>query len=120
MASTRNNNTPENYKLQQRSYNCSYKWIDYQHSSYGPAYRPAIPCLGITPSHMSRDTLSYNPVDIESYLRGTGSTNLVNPETPVVPEFKNVDNVSFFERIPLFIPQPLVVLDKQRPFPVPN
>jgi hypothetical protein len=120
MASTRNNNTPEDYRLQQMSYKSAYNWIDYQYSSYGPAYTPAIPCLGITPSHMSRDTLSYNPVDIESYLRGTGSTNLVNPKPPVVPEFKKVCNVSFFERIPLFIPEPLVVLNNQRPFPVPN
>jgi hypothetical protein len=120
MASTRNKNTQENYKLQQRSYNCSYKWIDYQYSTYGQAYKPAIPCLGITPSHMPRDTLSHNPVDIESYLRGTGSTNLVNPQTPVNPEFKTVDTVSFFERIPLFVPQPLVILNNQRPFPVTN
>ena len=120
MASTRNNNTPENYRLQQMSYKRSYNWIDYQYSSYGPAYQPAIPCLGITPSHMSRDTLSCNAVDIESYLRGTGSTNLVDPQPPVVPEFKKVQNVSFFERIPLFIPEPLVVVDRQRTFPVQN
>jgi hypothetical protein len=118
MASTRNNNTPEDYRLQQRSYKCASKWIDYAHSSYGAPYRPAIPCLGITPSHMSRDTLSYNSIDIESYLRGTGSTNLVNPQGPIVPEFKKVDNVSFFERIPLFIPEPLVVLNNQRPYPI--
>ena len=98
MSSTRNNNTPENYRLQQRSYNLGYDYTDYAHSSYGTPYSVAIPCLGIMPSHMSRDTLSRNAVDIESFLRGTGSTNLVNPMVPVEPDLKTVDEISFFER----------------------
>jgi hypothetical protein len=119
MASTRNNNTPENYKLQQRSYCLAYDYTDYAHSQYGAPFSVAIPCLGITPSHMSRDTLSNNAVDIESFLRGTGSTNLVNPMAPVKPDLKTVDGVSFFERLPLYVPQPLVVEKDQRPYPIP-
>jgi len=119
MASTRNNNTPENYRLQQRSYCLAYKYTDYEHSQYGAPYSIAIPCLGITPSHMSRDTLSNNAVDIESFLRGTGSTNLVDPKPPVIPELKTVDGVSYFERLPLFMPQQLVVEKNQRPYPIP-
>jgi hypothetical protein len=115
MASTRNNNTNGNYRLEQRNYHLANTYIGYEHSAYGqPAYE-AIPCFGVTPSKMSRDTLSHNSIDIESYLRGIGSTNLVQPLEPVVPKFKSVQEVSYYERLPLFVPQPLVIENNQRP-----
>ena len=80
MASTRNINTMGNYKLEQKSNDQFRTLITYKYGSYGPAYKSAIPDGGSAiPSHMSRDSLSYNPIDIETMLRGTGSTNLVNP-----------------------------------------
>ena len=120
MASTRNKNTKGDYCLEQRDYQLNRNYIISENSSYGRAYNEAIPDLGIMPSRMSRDTLSHNPVDIESFLRGTGSTNLVTDYCPPTPEYKQLNNVSFFERLETFIPQPLVVEKGQRPFPVPN
>ena len=76
MASTRNKNTPDDYCLQQRSYGSSLQHNMYEHSYAGKPYETAIPCLGITPSYMSRDTLSNNAVDIESALKGINSVNL--------------------------------------------
>jgi len=120
MASTSNKNTPGNYCLQQRAFADSLKYNEYVNSQYGHAYRPGIPCLGITPSHMPRDTLSSNPVAIESALFGINSTNLVDPQKPVVPELKTVPSVSYFDRVPLIMPQPLVPQEQQRPFPIPE
>ena len=119
MASTRNNNTPGNYCLQQRSYTLAEKYDLYKNSQYGSAYSPGIPCVGYTPSHMPRDTLSKNPVEIESALFGINSTNLVTPQKPVQPELKTVPMRQFFERIPLIMPKPLVIENKQRPLPIP-
>lgn len=120
MASTRNNNCRGNYCLQQQSYRGGRDYLSYANSQYGHAYNPAIPCIGITPSHMPRDTLSSNPVEIESALFGINSTNLVNPQSPVVPQLKTVPEKTFFDRIPIIMPQPLIMEKHQRPFPVPE
>lgn len=120
MASTRNKNTPQNYCLEQRDNNLANTYTHYINSSYGNAYSNSIPCLGITPSHMPRDTLSHNPIEIESFLFGIGSTNLVDPKSPVNPQYKSVPMVSYFDRLPLIIPEPLVIQPRQRPYPVPE
>ena len=120
MASTRNNNCRGDYCLQQKSYRYSRDYSSFQNSQYGHAYDPAIPCMGVTPSHMPRNTLSSNPVEIESALFGINSTNLVNPQAPIVPELKTIQEKAFFDRIPLIMPQSLVLETRQRPFPVPE
>ena len=120
MASTRNNNTPGNYCLQQRGYALAAKHELYKNSANGRAFDPAIPCVGYTPSHMPWDTLSRNPVAIESALFGINSTNLVDPQPPVKPDLKTVPMKQFFERTPLIMPMPLVIEKGQRPFPVPE
>ena len=120
MASTRNNNTPGNYCLQQRGYSLALDYDLYKNSQYGHAYTPAIPSLGYTPSHMPRNTLSNNPVEIESTLFGINSTNLVSPTPPIRPKLKTVPEIEYFERTPMIMPQPLVMEGNQRPFPVPE
>ena len=69
---------------------------------------------------MPREAFSQNSVEIESALFGINSTNLVNPQKPVVPELKYLPSVSYFEKLPNFMPEPLVVEKNQRPFPVPK
>ena len=120
MASTRNNNTQGNYCLQQSSYKDSLNYFEYKNSQQGSAYRNALPCLGITPSHMPREAFSKNSVQIESSLFGINSTNLVNPENPTVPELIKLPEVSYFERIQTIMPEPVVIQKNQRPFPVPK
>tara|TARA_B100000902_G_C27082563_1_gene799644 strand:+ start:421 stop:783 length:363 start_codon:yes stop_codon:yes gene_type:complete len=120
MASTRNNNTRGNYCLQQRGYSLAQKYDLYKNSQYGHAYSPAIPSIGYTPSHMPRDTLSSNPVEIESALFGINSTNLVTPIPPVKPQLKTVPEIDYFTRTPMIMPKPLVIESDQRPFPIPE
>jgi len=120
MASTRNNNTPSDYCLQQSSYSNSLNYNKYTNSQHGSAYRNALPSLGITPSHMPREAFSKNSVQIESSLFGINSTNLVNPEKPTVPELIRLPEISYFERIQTIMPEPVVIQKNQRPFPVPK
>lgn len=119
MASTRNKNTPGNYCYQQRDITNIYNNIMYANAPNAPAYTNAQPVLGIIPSFMGRDGLSKNSVDIESALKGINSTNLVEPQKPVVPELITLPPVSYFDRSPLIMPTPLVVVKNQRPFPIP-
>lgn len=120
MASTRNKNTCSNYCLEQRMTTQSLNYIEYRNGAAGAAYSPAIPCVGITPSQMPRDVFSKNSIDIESALFGINSTNLVETQKPVVPHLTKLPEVSFFGRMQLVMPDPLVIEKSQRPFPVPN
>jgi hypothetical protein len=118
MASTRNRNTPNDYCLQQRDSSLAHNYISYKNGQQGQAFSPAIPSIGYMPTYMPRDTFSHNSVDIESSLRGINSTNLVNPEEPLKPEFKTVPMRPFFETLPIIMPNPLVIENNQRPFPI--
>lgn len=120
MASTRNINTPSDYCLQQRSFRDACDYDLYKYSQYGHTSNPSIPCVGYTPSHMPRDTLSNNPIEIESALFGINSTNLVKPQPPVKPRLKTIPMKQFFQRTPMIMPKPLVIEHNQRPFPIPE
>ncbi len=121
MASTSNKNTYSDYCLEQRSLKLSERYKLYEYSQNGMAYQPGIPCGGSAPaSFMSRDQLSYNPVQIESALFGIGSTNLVKPQEKVCGRLKTLPMTSFFERNKIIIPEPLIIEKNQRAFPIPN
>lgn len=119
MASTRNKNTSSDYCLEQKQNTRIFGYTEYNHSQYGHAYYNAIPTVGIIPSHMPREAFSKNSVDIESALLGINSTNLVTPQAPVVPNLIQLPEVAYFERLPFILPNPLVVENNQRPFPIP-
>ena len=121
MASTSNKNTKGDYCLQQRAFELNEKYNTYVNSQVGMAYQPGLPCGGSAPaSHMSREQLSYNPVEIESALFGIGSTNLVKEQTPVCAKLKTLPATSFFPRQPVIMPDPLVIEKNQRAFPIPD
>lgn len=116
MASTRNKNTNGNYVVEQRMNMVTQRYNT--NPFYGETYADAIPSIGITPSHMPRDSLSHNPIDTESMLFGINSTNLVNPRSQPKSIPKKIPEKAFFERLPLIMPTPLVIEDKQRPLPM--
>jgi hypothetical protein len=120
MTSTRNKNTKGDYVLEQKAYSLVEDYSLYQHSASGPSYKSAIPEIGYTPSKMSRDEFSSNAIDIESELRGIGTTNLVNSYSKVIPDYKTLHFKPFFRHIPLIMPKPLVIENNQRPFPIPK
>ena len=114
MASTRNKNMPSDYCLQQSAYSLARNYMNYQHSSYGSPNQTAVPCVGITPSHMSYDAFSRNGIEIESSLRGINSTNLVNPQAPTYPHLRTLQFKPFFSRIPMIMPNPLIIEGHRR------
>ena len=119
MASTQNINTPGNYFLEQKQYKDNENYTLYPNSQYGAAYNTRLPGNGVNPGQIPWNQLSHNAVQIESFLLGINSTNLVNPQKPLVPELKTLETANFFEKGPILIPEPLVVQKNQRPFPVP-
>ena len=120
MACTRNKNMSGNYCLEQNTMKHALDYELYKHSQYGVPTSTAIPLVGITPSHMSRNAFSKNPIEVESELFGIGTCNLVSPKPPVKPELVSVPEVSFFNRVPMIYPKEFKADTTQRPFPVPN
>jgi hypothetical protein len=120
MASTRNKNTPGNYCLEQKQFHESAQYTLYPNSQYGAAYQTNLPGNGLNPAQIPGNQLSYNAPDIESFLFGINSTNLVNPAPVFTPEFKNIGPVNIYKKETIYIPEPLVIEKNQRPFPVPN
>jgi hypothetical protein len=118
MASTRNLNTRGNYNLEQQSNSLSRNYSSYLYNAQGRAYQPSIPTIGFMPNRMPRNTLSTNPIDIESLLFGINSTNLVTPQKPIKPQLKKIPTSVFFDRLPVHMPKPLVIENNQRPYPI--
>jgi len=119
MASTRNKNTPGNYCLDQKQYTDSSAWTLYANGAYGQAYDTRLAGNGLNPGQLPWTTLSYNPADIESFLFGINSTNLVNPAPCLTPELKCLKTANIFKMPDVIMPVPLVVSKSQRPFPLP-
>jgi hypothetical protein len=114
MASTRNKNTPGNYSAEQWSLGEQINYNTYQ--SYGVPQSTYFAGDGLLHGRVASEQLSNNSCDIESNLFGIGSTNLVNPMTPVVPELKPLGSLAVMDKIPLIIPGDLVVQGEQRYF----
>lgn len=115
MASTSNRNTPGNYALEQKMNQHIDSYQTYLHSGAGEAYTNHLPGNGLLPASTARSQLCGNYCDVESQLRGIGSTNLVNPQTPVVPQHRTLDSLSIMTKLPVLLPEPLVVEKNQRP-----
>ena len=115
MSSTRTKNTNGNYNLetQQRQKYAHYcLQDDIQHVNY------AHPGNGLmSSSKVMPQSLSYNHVDIESFLHGTSSSNFVEP-FEIQPLFKPVRHLNIYERKPTsqtLLPEPFQITPNQRP-----
>lgn len=115
MASTRNINTYGNYCLEQRTYNKSSNYTLYKYSQYGDAYDTRNPGNGLLPGQIPCNNLSENSTDIESFLFGINSTNLVNPQAPLVPKLKCLETANIYKSQPVYMPEPCIVSKTERP-----
>lgn len=119
MASTRNKNTTGNYNLKQREYSDSSGYTLYPNSQYGDAYDTRMAGNGLNPAQIPWNKLSSNAPDVESFLFGINSTNLVNPAPIFVPELTRNQYVNIYEKSAVLIPEPLTIEKSQRPLPIP-
>lgn len=113
MASTRNKNSPGDYTLEEAQFFNRRAYIT--NDIYGAPKTSYFPSDGLLPSKMAHTTLSKNAPDIESYLFGINSTNLVNPETPVKPDIKTLKSLSIIDHAPMILPEPFTPLIGERP-----
>lgn len=115
MASTRKKNWQGNYDLEQRM---NSEYLDFTtYKNYALAYTNHFAGDGLLMGYRPAVTLSYNPTDIESQLRGICSTNLTGPSFKVDPDYKRMDTLAIIDRNPVILPEPLRVDQYQRPLP---
>ncbi len=119
MASTRNINYPGNYCAEQWSYNKQSAYSTYK--DYAFANQTLLPGDGLLGARIPETELAGNPKDIESFLFGIGSTNLVTVQAPVHPELRPLETMkclSIMNKVPLIMPKDLVVQNDQRQYPM--
>ena len=114
MASTRNKNSRGDYDLEQYSIQRQTTYIHYEHSSYGKPIETLYAGNGLVHGRIPGCNLSNNPEDIESYLFGIGSTNLVSEKPIPTPEYKSIKELSIVDRMQMILPAPLVINTNQR------
>ena len=78
-----------------------------------------MPDFGINMGNMAgaytHNVLSKNTADLESYLFGIGTSNLVKPFQKPSAKINYLENLKFFDKPGYCMPQPLVVEKRQRP-----
>lgn len=115
MASTRNKNSEGDYQAQQKSLQLQFDNMTYTNQGNGTAFSTHFAGDGLLMGRMGSIPLSNNFVDVESHLHGTGSTNLVTPMKPVVPDIKQLQSLAVMNKLPTHIPEPLYMEPNQRP-----
>jgi len=112
MTSTRNLNTPQDYKLEKRINTQSLDYFLYtgakvnQHTAF---FRD-----GVNPG-LYGGQLSHNAVDVESMLRGIRSVNLEGSSFSAAPEKIVLPEVFYFKKLPIIIPPSFKHSTKERP-----
>lgn len=115
MSSTRNKNTPGDYLMEQTALNNHYGWGAFENAPQSRAYTTHFAGNGLIHGRMGASELSHNSTDIESFLHGIGSTNLVTPYQPPAPQIKTMQSLNVADRLPLIMPRSLIVEQHQRP-----
>ena len=116
MSSTRNINYVGNYAPEQTMNTKNMNYSLYENSACGYAYNTMMPGNGVNPGQIPNSKLSHNAVDVESFLFGIQSTNLVAHPFSVQPDIANLSNANFFtKKETVSIPMPLVITKAQRP-----
>jgi len=112
MASTRNLNTPQDYKLEKKM---NQKFMEYNlYTGSKVNQMTALFRDGPNPG-LYGGQLSKNSVDVESMLRGIQSSNLEGECFTASPDNVKLPEVCYFTRTPIIIPPSFQHYTRERP-----
>ncbi len=112
MTSTRNLNTPQDYKIEKKMNQQSLDYLLYTGSSVNE--KSALFRDGPNPK-MYGGLIDRNMVDVESMLRGIRSTNLEGESFTANPERVKLPEVSYYQKGPMIIPPSFQHSKTERP-----
>ena len=112
MTSTRNLNTPQDYRLEKKM---NQQFLDYNlYAGSKVNQSTALFRDGPNPG-LYGGQLDRNMVDVESMLRGIQSTNLEGESFTAVPDKVSLPEVNYFEKTPIIIPPSFYHYTRERP-----
>jgi hypothetical protein len=114
MSSTSSRNTAGDYQLEQHAFDRYFGLVTTVNGAQGRPTTVNLPGNGLLTGKMFSRDLAMNYTDIETQLFGIGSTNLVQPKAPVVPQINPLPSLNIASRIPTLIPDPVVVETRNR------
>ena len=112
---SRNNNTIENYAMEQRRNKNLIDYRFFENSPNGPAVTTHLQGNGLGIAILPPNLLSENYMDIDSFLKGIGSSNFINPTPIVRPNFKRNEFLHMNQREPILLPSTFQPYPSQRP-----
>ena len=115
MAFTRNKNTQGNYDMEQIQLKRQFDMSIYQHSASGSSNHSYLSGRGLLQGKMAPTLLAKNAIDIESDLRGIGSTNLVQKYIPPVPQIYQPTFLDIYKQPKIILPKPFSHNPNERP-----
>ena len=101
------------FRMEQNGLLLQRQYPVYLNSCQGDTIRH--PGDGLLPSKHANFELAHNAVDVESFLRGTGTCNLVAPQQPPVAQLKILPSQNIFIKDSVLMPTPMVIHGNQRP-----
>lgn len=108
---SRNNNTKENYSLEQKQNSSAFNYIFYN-SKITPQIQGN--GLGITKLHPS--ALNENYIDIDSELKGIGSCNFIEPRYKVKHNPNHIKVLDLYEKKQVTPLNTSIYYQNERPF----
>ena len=115
MASTRNLNNPADYSMEQKRYGDRLDYLTNKQNMYGVPNQTHFAGDGLLMGRIAAENLDFNSCNVESYLFGIGSTNLVNPKPEVTPDSRYIQSLSIMDKTQMIMPEPMIVQKDQRP-----
>jgi hypothetical protein len=115
MASTRSKNNEADYNLEQKSNTGLCNYLTSQQNNYGNPVTTHFAGDGLLQGRIAPRQLSSNACDIESQLFGIGTSNMVIKKPNVSPDIHTIQSLNIINRLPVLLPEPLIVENGQRP-----
>ena len=113
MAATRDKNSFENHQLEELYIKKQNDYILYENSVR--AYKTYLPGDGLLIGRIAPKELSRNSCDIESFLYGIGTGNLVEPQKPPDGELYHISSLNIFPKQPTIFAKELEFYSNPRP-----
>jgi hypothetical protein len=113
MASTRNKNTRNNYAIELNKSIHTQEYLLL--GEYAQSSSTSCPGNGLGGAHLPRTQMSNNPIDIETFLFGIGSSDLTKDVPVLNAELKCLPTYDIFKKPTTVVPQNFVANVTQRP-----
>lgn len=112
---TRNKNQQGNYIMEQHAISKTYDEKTYINASQGQAFQTNFCGDGLLSGRIAGRDLAKDDTDVESFLFGIGSGNLIQSSLPMIIENKNIKSMNIFKKEQVRLPTDIIIDNTARP-----